>query len=164
MNWADWTILGIIGISSLISLRRGFAKEALSLLTWVTAFVVARIFSQPLSAVLEPYIETPSVRVSAAFAILFIAILVLGALINKLVSTLVDATGLTGTDRVLGMGFGAARGGLVVVVIVVLIGMSPAVNDLWYRESQLIPHFAMMETWTKDIASDIGRLIWNAGR
>ncbi|MGH1432240.1 MAG: CvpA family protein [Neptuniibacter sp.] len=164
MNWADWTILGIIGISSLISLRRGFAKEALSLLTWVTAFVVARIFSQPLSVVLEPYIETPSVRVSAAFAILFIAILVLGALINKLVSTLVDATGLTGTDRVLGMGFGAARGGLVVVVIVVLIGMSPAVNDLWYRESQLIPHFAMMEAWTKDIASDIGRLIWNAGR
>ncbi|MCP4596317.1 CvpA family protein [Neptuniibacter sp.] len=164
MNWADWTILGIIGVSSLFSLKRGFVREALSLVTWVAAFIIARLFSQSLSVVLEPYLETPSVRYIAAFAILFIAALVVGVLINKLVGALVDATGLTGTDRVLGIGFGAARGGLIVVAIVALIGMSPAVNDRWFKESQLIPHFVLMEAWTKDMASDVGRLIWNAGR
>ncbi len=164
MNWADWTILGIIGVSSLFSLKRGFVREALSLVTWVSAFIIARLFSQSLSVVLEPYLETPSVRYIAAFAILFIAALVVGVLINKLVGALVDATGLTGTDRVLGIGFGAARGGLIVVAIVALIGMSPAVNDRWFKESQLIPHFVLMEAWTKDMASDVGRLIWNAGR
>ncbi len=164
MNWADWTILGIIGVSSLFSLKRGFVREALSLVTWVAAFIIARLFSQSLSVVLEPYLETPSVRYIAAFAILFIAALVVGVLINKLVGALVDATGLTGTDRVLGIGFGAARGGLIVVAIVALIGMSPAVNDRWCKESQLIPHFVLMEAWTKDMASDVGRLIWNAGR
>ncbi len=164
MNWADWTILGIIGVSSLFSLKRGFVREALSLVTWVAAFIIARLFSQSLSVVLEPYLETPSVRYIAAFAILFIAALVVGVLINKLVGALVDATGLTGTDRVLGIGFGAARGGLIVVAIVALIGMSPAVNDRWFKESQLIPHFVLMEAGTKDMASDVGRLIWNAGR
>lgn len=164
MNWADWVILSIIGISSLFSLKRGFVREAISLLTWVAAFIIARLFSQSLSILLEPYIETPSVRLAAGFAILFIAALIVGALINKLIGALVDATGLTGTDRVLGIGFGAVRGGLIVVAIVALIGLSPAVEDRWFRESELIPHFVLMEAWTKDMASDVGRLIWNAGR
>ncbi|MDF2182956.1 CvpA family protein [Neptuniibacter sp. CAU 1671] len=164
MNWADWTILVIIAISSLISLKRGFVREALSLLTWISAFIVARLFSQSLDVVLQPYIETPSVRWGAAFAILFIATLVIGALLNKLISMLVDATGLSGTDRVLGIGFGAARGGLIVVVLVALVRMSPAINDPWWQESQLIPHFVLMETWTKDAARDMASLIWNAGR
>ncbi len=164
MNWADWTILTIIAISSLFSLKRGFIREALSLVTWVSAFIIARLFSQSLSFLLEPYIETPSVRIVAAFAILFIASLIVGALVSKLISALVDATGLSATDRILGIGFGAARGGLMIVAIVAFIGMTPAVHDRWYMESQLIPHFAMMEAWTRDAAGEVGRLIWNAGR
>ncbi|WP_415891802.1 CvpA family protein [Neptuniibacter sp. PT8_73] len=163
MNWADWTILSIIAISSLMSLRRGFVREALSLITWVTAFIVARLFSQSLSVLLEAYIQTPSVRLVAAFAILFIATLVVGVMINKLIAALVEATGLSATDRILGIGFGAARGGLIIVAIVALIGMSPAVEDRWFKESQLIPHFVLMEAWTKETASEVGRLIWNAG-
>ncbi|WP_299176959.1 CvpA family protein [uncultured Neptuniibacter sp.] len=164
MNWADWTILTIIAVSSLFSLKRGFVREALSLVTWVSAFIVARLFSQSLAVLLESYIETPSVRLVAAFAILFIATLIVGVLVNKLVGALVDATGLSATDRILGIGFGAARGGLIIVAIVALIGMSPAVNDRWFQESQLIPHFVLMEAWTKDVAGEVGRLIWNAGR
>lgn len=164
MNWADWTILTIIGISSLFSLQRGFAREALSLVTWLSAFIIARLFYQSLSVLLEPFIQTPSVRLAAAFAILFIAALVVGVLVNKLIGALVEATGLSATDRILGIGFGAARGGLIIVAIVALIGMTPAINDRWFQESQLIPHFVLMEAWTKDVAGDVGRLIWNAGR
>ncbi|WP_415888477.1 CvpA family protein [Neptuniibacter sp. SY11_33] len=164
MNWADWTILSIIAISSLMSLKRGFVREALSLITWVTAFIVARLFSQSLSVLLEAYIQTPSVRLVAAFAILFIATLVVGVMINKLIGALVEATGLSATDRILGIGFGAARGGLIIVALVALIGMSPAVEDRWFKESQLISHFLLMEAWTKETASEVGRLIWNAGR
>lgn len=164
MNWADWTILTIVGISSLFSLQRGFAREALSLVTWLSAFIIARLFYQSLSVLLEPFIQTPSVRLAAAFAILFIAALVVGVLVNKLIGALVEATGLSATDRILGIGFGAARGGLIIVAIVALIGMTPAINDRWFQESQLIPHFVLMEAWTKDVAGDVGRLIWNAGR
>ncbi|MGY8869122.1 MAG: CvpA family protein [Pseudomonadales bacterium] len=164
MNWADWAILGIVGISGLFSIKRGFVKEALSLLTWVTAFVIARLFTDALATVLSDYIQTPSFRIASAFGILFVLTLIVGALVSNLVSMLVEATGLSGTDRILGMGFGLARGALLVVVLVALLGETPAVLDAWWKESELIPHFVLMETWSREVASEVGQLIWNAGR
>ncbi|WP_372737544.1 CvpA family protein [Neptunomonas sp.] len=164
MNWADWAILGIVGISGLFSIKRGFVREALSLLTWVTAFIIARLFTDALATVLADYIQTPSFRIASAFAILFIMTLIVGALVSNLVSLLVQATGLSGTDRILGMGFGLARGALLVVVLVALLGGTPAVQDAWWQESQLIPHFVLMEAWSRDVATEVGQLIWNAGR
>lgn len=41
MNWLDFVILGVIGLSALISLVRGFAKEAMSLVIWFGAFFIA---------------------------------------------------------------------------------------------------------------------------
>ncbi len=164
MNWADWVVVAIIVISGLLSLRRGFVKEALSLITWVAAFIVARVFTDNMSSLLTNYIDTPSARVIAAFAVLFIITLIIGALVNKLIGMLVEATGLTSTDRLLGMVFGLARGGLLVVVIVALLGMTPVIQDRWWQESELIPHFALMEGWTRNLASDASDAIMSIGR
>lgn len=164
MNWADWVVVAVIVVSALISLRRGFVKEALSLVTWVAAFVVARVFTDNLSVLLADYIDTPSARVIAAFAILFILTLIVGALINKMIGMIIEATGLSGTDRLLGMVFGLARGGLLVVVLVALLGMSPVVQDRWWKESMLIPHFALMEDWTRNLASDASDVIMSIGQ
>ena len=163
MNWVDWVILAILVISALFSLRRGFVKEALSLVTWVSAFIVARLFSDALATLLETYIQTPSIRLATAFGSLFVLMLIAGAIISNLFEMLISATGLSATDRVLGMGFGIARGGLVVVVLVALAAQTPAVKDVWWDQSQLIPHFVLMEAWTKDIASEIGQIIWQVG-
>ncbi|MGB0732617.1 MAG: CvpA family protein [Pontibacterium sp.] len=164
MNWADWAIVGVIGISCLLSLRNGFVKEALSLATWAAALFIAFTFVVPMDAVLESYISTPSLRRLAAFGILFVLTLIAGALISQLVAMLVKATGLSATDRILGLGFGAARGALVVVVLIMLAGQTPATQDIWWQESQLIPHFALMVDWTRDVASEIYSALWNAGR
>ncbi len=164
MNWADWTILAIVAISGLFSIRRGFVKEALSLVTWVAAFIIARLFTPALTVVLADYIQTPSFRIGAAFISLFVITLIVGALLSNLVGMLVEATGLSGTDRMLGMGFGIARGAIIVVVLIALLGQTPAVQDAWWQESQLIPHFVLMEAWTKDVATEVGQMIWNAGR
>ncbi|MFC6673490.1 CvpA family protein [Marinobacterium aestuariivivens] len=164
MNWADWTIIAIVAVSGLFSLKRGFVREALSLATWVAAFVVARLFTAPLSLVLQDYIQTPSARIAVAFAILFLATLIVGAMISALIAALVQATGLSSTDRILGVGFGIARGALLIVVLVALLGITPAVQDPWWHESRLIPHFIQMESWTRDLAQDAVRAIWNVGR
>jgi membrane protein required for colicin V production len=151
LTWVDWAIVAIIAVSALISLTRGFVKEALSLLTWVIAGLVAWLFGGALAELLVPYIETPSLRVIAACSILFVMTLLLGGLVNYLISQLVKATGLSGTDRFLGMVFGAARGALLVVVAVGLLSLAPVEADAWWRESVVIPHFLLVADWSKNL-------------
>lgn len=147
--WVDWLIIGIVAVSALISLTRGFVKEALSLVTWVVAGLVAWAFGGALAELLVGYIETPSIRVITACAILFVLTLILGGLVNYLIGQLVLVTGLGGTDRFLGMVFGAARGVLLVVVAVGLLSLAPVEGDIWWRESKLIPHFLLVADWSK---------------
>lgn len=150
-TWVDWVIIGTIVVSALISLTRGFVKEALSLLTWVIAGLVAWMFGGAFAELLTGYIETPSLRVIVACGILFVLTLILGGLLNYLIGQLVVATGLSGTDRFLGMVFGAARGVLLVVVAAGLLSLAPVQADDWWRQSQLIPHFLLVADWSKDL-------------
>ena len=158
LAWIDWAIIAIIAVSTVISLARGFVKEALSLVTWVVAGLVAWMFGGALAEYLIPYIDTPSVRVIAACAILFVLTLILGGLINYLIGQLVVVTGLSGTDRFLGMIFGAARGALLGTVGVGLLSLAPVDADNWWRQSELIPHFLLVADWSKSmILGFVGR-------
>jgi len=150
-TWVDWAIVAIVAISALISLSRGFVKEALSLVTWIIAGAVAWMFGGSLSEYLAGYIQTPSARVIAGCAIMFIATLIVGAMINYLIGELVRVTGLSGTDRFLGMAFGAARGVLLVVVAVGLLSLGPVQQDEWWKQSQLVPRFLLVADWSKNL-------------
>ena len=147
----DWAIIAIVAISALISLKRDFVKEALSLLTWIIAGVVAWMFGGSLAQYLVNYIETPSARVIAGCTILFVATLLVGAMVNFLIGELIRVTGLSGTDRFLGMVFGAARGGLLVVVAVGLLSLGPVQQDQWWQQSRLLPQFVMVADWSKNL-------------
>nr|WP_238936091.1 CvpA family protein [Pseudomonas weihenstephanensis] len=150
-TWVDWAIVATIAISALISLKRGFVKEALSLCTWIIAGVVAWMFGGSLSEYLSGYIETPSARVIVGCTIMFVATLLVGAMINFLIGELIRVTGLSGTDRFLGMAFGAARGALLVVVAVGLLSLGPVQQDSWWQESRLLPQFLLVADWSKNL-------------
>ncbi|MDO3384157.1 CvpA family protein [Gilvimarinus algae] len=156
MNWADWTIVGILSVSCLISIKRGFVKEALSLAVWIAAFVIALIFGDRLATLMTGLIDTPSLRAIAAFAILFAATLVVGAMVNYLIGELVRMTGLSGTDRLFGMVFGLVRGAILVMALVILMpSVIPVDNDVWWRESALIPRFLVFEHWARETSAEV---------
>lgn len=151
MNWADWTIVVIVAISSLISIKRGFVKEALSLAVWALAFFVSVAFHEKMAVLLQGAIESVSLRYLAAFASLFVASFVVGAMVKHLLAELVKMTGLSGTDRLFGMAFGLARGVIVVMAILILLPMAfPVQQDVWWQQSLLIPQFLLIEHWCKD--------------
>ncbi len=160
MNWVDYAILAIIAISVLISLWRGFTREALSLAGWILAAWVALTFSDRLQVLLEPHIQVPSLRLIVAFAIIFIATLFIAGLINYLAVQVIKKTGLTGTDRMVGIFFGVARGCVVVAVLVLVGGMTPMPQDPWWKASQFMHYFQDMAIWLRQfLPADIAKNI-----
>lgn len=156
MIWVDFVIPGIIVISALFSLMRGFVREALSLIGWLAAFWVALTFSGSLAQEFLMSIGLPSVRMVVAFTLLFVVALVLTAILNRLAGQLVKRTGLTGTDRMIGMVFGVARGVVLVAVIVLMAGMTALPQDPWWQESYLIDIFEQLAVWLQhNVAPDI---------
>lgn len=141
LNWADLVLLGIVAVSTLVGLWRGFIVEALGLLVWVGAFFAAFQFGKPVSDLFAGSIDTPSARLFAAYALLFVGVLMLGGLVTWLVGRMVSSTGLSGTDRTLGLVFGLLRGGAVACLLVLLLGFTPMPQDDWWRESRLMPGF-----------------------
>jgi membrane protein required for colicin V production len=147
MIWIDYFIIGIIALSAVISRMRGFVREVVSLLSWVLAFGLAWGYFRTFSVHLRPWVETPSLQLGLAFLILFIAVLLLGGLAGFVLGQLVDKTGLSGSDRLLGMMFGAARGAVLVVILVLLAGLTPLPQDPWWHESHLVGEFQDLAGW-----------------
>ncbi|MCU7944177.1 MAG: CvpA family protein [Candidatus Thiodiazotropha endolucinida] len=156
MLWIDILIIAIIALSAVISLIRGFVQEAISLATWIAAFTLAWLFFRPLALELEPWIDVQSIRLGVAYGIILILVLIIGAVANHFMKVLVSTTGLTGTDRLIGIFFGVARGAVVVAVLILLAGLTPFPNDNWWQSSQLIPYFKDIALWLQSyLPSDI---------
>ena len=148
--WVDVFILGVIGLSALISLLRGFLREVLSLASWVAAFFVAFLLVDKGAAFLTPYVSVPSVRMILAFGGLFLITLFIGGLINLLIAILVKRTGLSGTDRMLGIIFGVLRGVVIITVLVLLAGLTPIPQDPWWQQSLFLHHFQALAVWLQN--------------
>ncbi|NRD74403.1 CvpA family protein [Shewanella sp. VB17] len=159
MVWIDYAIFTVIGVSTLISLLRGFVKEAMSLVVWFAAFFVASQFYQDLSVYLTQ-MQDEMLRNGIAIAILFIATLILGALINYLVGQLVDKTGLSGTDRVLGLCFGALRGALIASALLFFMdAFTGAPNTDWWQSSKIVPEFGVVIQWFFDYVENTSSFV-----
>jgi membrane protein required for colicin V production len=151
MLWVDWLIIGIVLVSAVIGLFRGFFREVISILSWVVAFVVAIHFTEPASRLLETSIETPSLRKAVTGTGLFVLVLLVGGLVNFLVGKLVSGSGLAGTDRAVGGVFGVVRGAALVILLMLLAALTPMTQDPWWRESRLIPQLEPYAVWVKGL-------------
>ena len=140
MNAFDWAILAVLLLSTGVSLFRGFIKEAFSLLVWALAFWVAFAFSGDLRGWLTGYVDTPSVRAGMAFVGLFVLVLIVGGVVNYLLGKLVESTGLSATDRMLGAVFGLVRGLAMVVLFFLVAGLTPMPQDSWWRQARVVPY------------------------
>ncbi|MFV8835601.1 CvpA family protein [Aquisalimonas sp. APHAB1-3] len=148
MNWLDYAILAVIVLSALISLIRGFVREVISLVVWVAAFWISIRYADRLAVYLADYIASPTLQLGVAFVALFVVTLIIGAIINYVAGQFVGRTGLTGTDRYIGVIFGLLRGVVVVGVLVLAAGLTALPREPWWQESVVVHHF---QPWVCDI-------------
>ena len=147
MIWPDYAIVATVVISILVGFLRGFIKEVLSLVIWALAFLVAYQYGGEVAGMMVDHVSLPSARAAMGFAGLFVSVLLVGGLLSYLIGRLVESTGLSGTDRMLGGVFGAARGLAIVVAVLVISGFTPIPADPWWRESVVIRRLDPLVQW-----------------
>ncbi len=135
MTWLDYAVTGVFAVSLVIGAWRGLAREVVSILGWVIAFLAANLLAGPLGPVMPQFIPTPELRVAAAYLGIFIASLIVTSLAGLLLSKVVSAVGLGGIDRMLGAVFGAARGLLILLAVALLAGLTSAPRQPYWRDS-----------------------------
>lgn len=150
MMWLDYALLTIVALSALYSVFRGFVREILSLISWVLAFWVAIKFSPDLAETFSGYITVPEVRFIAAFLLIFLAIMIGGIFISRLIVALLRLGGLRAFDRLIGAGFGVARGIVIVTVLVLLGSQSPLTGEPAWQQSRVVPYLQKVATWASD--------------
>ena len=154
VDYTDLVVIVIIAISILVGALRGFVKEAFSLAVWAAAFLVAFQYSGALALQLEGHIELPSARTALAFSGLFLVVLLVGGLLTYLVGKLVEKTGLSGTDRLLGGVFGGIRGLVLVIALMLVAGLTPIPQDPWWKSSRSIQSLLPLAEWAAQFLPD----------
>src|SRR3990167_7802053 len=134
MTGFDFAVLAILLVSLLFGLWRGLIYEVLSLIGWPVAFVLSKLFAGNVAPMMPGTQET--IRITLAYAVVFVAALIVWGALAWVLSRLVKAVGLGWLDRVLGGLFGVLRGGLVILVLVWLAGMTSVPEQTFWRNAQ----------------------------
>ncbi|MFQ5345045.1 MAG: CvpA family protein [Mariprofundus sp.] len=140
MNFVDYILITIVGLSMVLSLWRGFVREVVSLIGLVAAFLVASRLSGRTGDFLSPWISNATVADIAGFILVFVAIMIVTGLIGAIIRRLVDIAALTATDRTLGMLFGAARGMLLISLCFLVYTSYTSPTQPWLKKSLLTPY------------------------
>lgn len=150
---ADWAIVAVIAVSALLSVLRGFVREAISLGAWVGAFVITGNFYSDLAARLT-YFQDELTRNVLAIIGLFVATLLIIGMCGKILRSLMKKAGLSGTDRLLGIVFGVLRGILIVCAILALLQiffklhiLTFMLSSSWWQQSVFIPEMQRIVNW-----------------
>ncbi|PPI88232.1 colicin V production protein [Candidatus Pantoea edessiphila] len=141
MNWIDYIIIMMICSSVIISLFRGFIYEALSLTTWMCAFLVSNE-SHEYFMIWFPYFQGNNlIRKIISIILPFFITMIIGTMLNHLIRIIVIRNGFSSTDRMLGICFGAIRGFLIIAFILFCVNICTDIpKTIDWRKSQLIPY------------------------
>jgi membrane protein required for colicin V production len=135
MNGVDGVLLAALLLSAVIGLWRGLVYEVLSVAAWVAAFVAAQAYAGQAGAWLPMGEASPALRLAGGFAAVFIATAFAGGLLAWMVKRMVSAVGLRPIDRVLGAVFGLFRGGVILLALAVVVGMTPLHSNPQWQAS-----------------------------
>ena len=139
IGWLDLTLWAVLAFSVVLGVLRGLVREVVSLSAWVLAFVWAQVHAETVAAWLPVGLTVPVVRLAAGFVLIFIGVAVAGALLAWVLGRFLQAVGLRPIDRILGAGFGLARGGVLLLgVTLVVVTLGVQTHPVWARSETAV--------------------------
>ncbi|MCF3945876.1 CvpA family protein [Acidiphilium sp. AL] len=152
MTWVDIAALGIILLSGLLALARGFVREVLGILAWIGAGMAALEFYPDIEPQLAGFIHQPKLILPLSIGLVFIVVLIVLSIISTWLGSMVRDSVLSGLDRTLGLAFGLVRGA--VIVCLCYIGLSiflqPSEWPAGITKAKLLPYAAGGSVWLVD--------------
>lgn len=142
LNFLDICVIMATVISAVIGLIRGMTKESITLLTWVFASVLGIKYGVVVGAMFDS-VSTEMIKKIIGGSLIFIGVLIVGGILNAIISKFVKISGFILIDKLLGAGFGVLRSWLILLILVALIN-DAFVNETWWKESTLIPKLHAM--------------------
>ena len=118
----DGLFVGLVLLSAILAMVRGFSREILSIASWIAAAAAAYLFYQQLAPYLESYVGEGVIANIVAAGIIFIVALIIVTLITMRVADMIIDSRIGPLDRTLGFVFGAVRGIIVAAVAVWFLG------------------------------------------
>ncbi len=150
-NYFDIAIVVIILITALIGFMRGLVWMGIFLATWTTAILLAIKFKDDIAQALPIKLSSEVAQTGLAALLIFLGVLIAGAIINFLLHKLVNAIGLGAFDRILGTGLGIALGALAITLLTMLLSLTELPNQDMWQKSKFIPKFQEAATWLQTL-------------
>ncbi|ASJ75328.1 CvpA family protein [Granulosicoccus antarcticus] len=143
MSEVDLVILGIFALSALISLMRGFFREAMSLSIWLGAVIITLVYTSRFASLLPiDRVDSQQARTTISALVLFAGTLFVGNLINWMLNRIKTRKSLSPTDRIIGVAFGLLRGFVIVTLLVLAANLAPELKqEPWWESSTFLPKF-----------------------
>jgi membrane protein required for colicin V production len=139
VNELDYAVIILMVISIGIGIFRGAIREVINIVGWVLAFILAHTFAAPLAAYFADWMVEPTYRLALSWLAIFLLVLVVAGLLASLISEIVRKLGLSGLDRMLGGVIGVFRGGLILIALTLVAGMSKFPQSTLWRNAASTP-------------------------
>ncbi|MEH6456266.1 MAG: CvpA family protein [Cocleimonas sp.] len=150
-NYFDIAIVVIILITALIGFMRGLVWMGIFLATWTAAILLAIKFKDDIAQALPIKLGSEVAQTGLAALLIFLGVLIAGAIVNFLLHKLVNAIGLGAFDRILGTGLGIALGALAITLLTMLLSLTELPNQDMWQKSKFIPKFQEAATWLQTL-------------
>jgi membrane protein required for colicin V production len=151
-SYLDLAVLGIVLVSALLSMMRGFTREVLAIASWAAAAAAAYYFYPMVMPYLASYIHKEVIAQAAAAAIVFFVTLIVVSLFTVRLSDAILDSKIGALDRSLGFVFGVARGFLLAVVAFAIFDwlVSEKQQPEWVKNARTRP--VLTETANRIVA------------
>lgn len=149
VSWVDMAIAGVVILSMITGLFRGFVKESVALCVWIFAFWFAFNYGECLDPWISPYVHDKTVKIVVEFILILFASFIFGGILNGFIGFLMRRSGLSGTDRLFGMGFGFARGVFIVAILLLGISMTGVTVSEYTQNTILYSKMEPLVNWLR---------------